>query len=148
MSVLKSWYDDLANKPDCIVLLQPTHPLRQPADLSDAIAQFVDSDLDSMFALAPTDLLLGELKNGVFHPEYSLPRNKRSEPKRYRNTGSFYLLKPERTFMTTQNYGVKHGGYVLRAAEIEIDIDYPHDLLLAEAMLKTHQRDMRHFEHP
>lgn len=139
VDVIRNWYEMSETKPDKVVLLQPTHPLRLPGDLDRALDQFAHSDADCLFAVKPEDVLLGQMENGEFLPEYTLPRNKAKEPARYRNTGSFYIFDPQRTFLGKHSFGQKISGYVLENAEFEIDIDHPADMRLAEAMLSTNK---------
>ena len=49
---------------DVVVMLQPTCPLRRPAHVTDCAAALVESDLDSVWTVSPTDL--------KYHPEKQL----------------------------------------------------------------------------
>ena len=139
VDVVKDWYEKCQQKPDYVLLLQPTHPFRQPSDIDSAIDTFVNGQSDCMLAVTREDVLLGILDGPTFIPEFDLPRDKSKEPNRYRNTGSFYLFRPSQTFLSKSKFGKNLSAYVLPSPELEIDIDHPPDLHLAEALLAANQ---------
>jgi CMP-N-acetylneuraminic acid synthetase len=137
--VMRDWCQSLSSPPEMIALLQPTHPLRDPADLSRAIAEMqADPWADSLFTVIPMHDLIGEVRDGMFVPEVSLPRNRAVEVPRFKNTGSFYLLRPKKTLLTDAAFGRHIRAYHLPHPEWEVDIDYDHDLRYAEETFKKH----------
>jgi len=133
--------------PDLVVLLQPTHPLRMPEHVYNAIKKMAENiEFDSLFSVMQTDELRGKIVDGVFLPEFPLPRNKSIEPKFYRNTGSFYIFRPERTFLTNSFFGKKIYPFIFDRLVYDIDIDYQSDLDLAQCLLYNHQNDFSHFK--
>ncbi|MHC4474180.1 MAG: acylneuraminate cytidylyltransferase family protein [Planctomycetota bacterium] len=133
--------------PELVVLLQPTHPLRMPEDLDDALRKMNEgTQYDSLFSVVPTDELRGQIVNDAFVPEFPLPRNKRTEPNLYRNTGSFYVFRPDRSFLTTSFFGTRIYPFVLKRSVFEVDIDYPADMELARCLLQTHRAAFSHFK--
>ncbi len=139
LDVIKDWYERCKKKPDQVLLLQPTHPFRRPADIDDAIEQFKREEPDCLLSVAKEDVLLGEMDGSAFLPEHPMPRDKSKEPARYRNTGSFYLFDPQKTFLSEKKFGENISGYLLKAPEFEVDIDLPSDLRLAEALLAANK---------
>jgi CMP-N-acetylneuraminic acid synthetase len=137
--VMQFHYTSMESMPDIVVLLQPTHPLRFPEELERSIQAFQASDCDCMFAVAEEDVLLGTISNGRYIPEFPMPRDKNREPVRYRNTGNFYLFRPERTFLAGLPFGRVFGAYPLASPELEVDIDYPEQFVLAERILRAYQ---------
>lgn len=148
-SVLKWWYDLEVEKPKIVALLQPTHPLRHPDDLDCAARKMLQESpavTDTCFAVVREDILLGVIKDDRFVPEFLLPRDKSREPARYRNTGSFYLLRPERTFLTGKPYGSRFGAHILQRPEFEVDIDEASDLEMARCLLQAHRKHFSYFD--
>jgi CMP-N-acetylneuraminic acid synthetase len=90
--------------------------------------------------------LVGEVRDGMFIPDVSLPRNRASEVPRYKNSGSFYLLRPERTFMTDRPFGRHIRAYILPHPEWEVDIDHDYDLRYAEETFKKHAALLARYE--
>lgn len=132
--------------PDLVVLLQPTHPLRMPADIERGIEMILDDPkADSLFSLIPADDLRGQIIDGRFMPEVPLPRNKLKEPRIFKNCGSFYIFRPERTFMTDRFFGEQIIPMVLERPEFEVDIDTASDLRLADCLLRSRIEEFGHF---
>ena len=131
---------EAGREPEIVMLLQPTHPLRDPSEMGRALAAFRErEEADCLMTVVQEDVLLGEIADdGLFRPEVALPRDRAREPERYRNTGSFYLFRTARTFARGQMFGETILPFVLARPEFEVDIDHAHDLALAEALLATH----------
>lgn len=126
-------------RPDLLVLLQPTHPLRSPSDIEQALIEMKeDLQADSLFTVVKTDELRGTIEEDRFKPEFPLPRNKREEPSLYRNTGSFYILRVNKTLEQGSFFGQNIRPYVLKRPEFEIDIDEASDMAQARTMLESH----------
>jgi CMP-N-acetylneuraminic acid synthetase len=141
--VLRNAYEHLAKNegfiPDIVLLLQPTHPFRNAADVQEAIEEFSkNTDYDSLLSVKKTDELRGKIHQGRFVSEFPLPRDKKKEPEMYTNTGSFYLFRPKRSFLTASFFGDRIFPYVLNRSTIDIDIDYPEDLETARCLLQTY----------
>lgn len=143
--VMNHFYDSLEEKPEIVVLLQPTHPLRHPDEIASAVRTFRNSEADVMFSLVKTNELRGTIVDGRFIPEVALPRTAPG-PETYRNCGSFYLLRPETSFLTERPFGRTIAPYVMKYPEFEVDIDYEGDMQLAECLLKNNRKRFGHFE--
>jgi CMP-N-acetylneuraminic acid synthetase len=98
-----------------------------------------------MFSLVRTNELRGTISEGRFVPEVSLPRPAPG-PDTYRNCGSFYLFRPEGSFLIEQPFGRTIAPYVMEHPEFEVDIDYEADMQLAECLLMSNRERFGHFE--
>lgn len=151
--VLKHVYAEICQQkgqsPDLVVLLQPTHPLRMPGPIADAIKLMGQNEaFDCLFSVMPNDELRGRIVSDSFVPEFNLPRDKATEPKLFKNTGSFYIFRPEKSFLTKSFFGRKIFPFVLERSPFEIDIDYPSDMEIATCLLERNRGKFPHFEIP
>lgn len=145
--VLKHALAQVNDPIDLVVLLQPTHPLRFPKQLDEAIRAMQERpEFDCLFTVIPSEEMRGEIKNGEYHPEFPLPRQKDKEPKLYTNTGIFYIFRPERTIFGEKYFGEKIYPFVIDRNPFDIDIDYPSDLKRARFTLQSHASDFKHFD--
>lgn len=133
--------------PDIVILLQPTHPLRHPDQINEAIQVMIDNrGYDSLFSVMRTDELRGRIVNGSYVPEFSLPRNRSKEPVIYKNTGSFYLFRPASSFLTDSFFGDNIYPFILPRSPFEVDIDYLSDMETAECLLNRKSEQFPHFD--
>lgn len=149
--VLSHSYKQIGNKtgeyPELVVLLQPTHPLRKPEQIERAITIMKNkTKFDCLFSVMATDDLRGQIKKNIFVPEFPLPRIKSKEPKLYKNTGSFYIFRPHRSFLTNAFFGNKIYPFVQEGTPFEIDIDYPYDMDLCRCLLCIYQDQFPFFK--
>lgn len=134
------------NRPDAVMLLQATSPIRQPDTLDRAVAQFKDSGVDSMVGVVPVAPFIWELSSPprAAYPVEARPRRQDMGPtdKRYRETGSLYVTRPEIYEQDNNRLGGTIGLFIM-AEEEGVDIDTLQDLELAERYLLSHakQRD-------
>jgi len=129
-------------RPDYIVLLQPTSPLRTAHDIDSAITLAFTRDADFVISVSesPAHPYLnkriteaGKLVDFVDTPKGYLPRQ--SFPPAYFVNGAIYLarrdvLLRERTWYTDNTYP-----YIM-SLDNSLDIDTPWDLYLADLILK------------
>jgi N-acylneuraminate cytidylyltransferase len=83
---------------DIVVFLQATSPLRNPADIDNALRKFIDQDADSLFsgAILEDFLVWGE-ENGKLESINYNYRNRglrQTRKKQYVENGSIYIFKP------------------------------------------------------
>lgn len=133
-------------RPDVVVFLQATSPVRLPGTLARALAEFEASGADSMVGVVPETPFLWNLT----HPataDYDFtnrPRRQEIAPKemKYRENGSIYVTRTE-IYETLHN---RLGGHIelFELAEIEAtDIDTPAEFAVAEATLVGLASDAR-----
>jgi len=133
----------LGLRPDAVMLLQATSPIRLSDTIDRAVEQFATEDVDSLVGVVPQTPFLWQMGPApVAHYEVD------ARPRRqdlgagdffYRETGSLYLTKTEIYETRNNRIGGKIGLFVMD--EIEgIDIDTPTDLLVAEHILLSQQQ--------
>lgn len=135
--VLRDWYSNSDRKENLVALLQPTHPVRDPDDLSRSIRIMnEDPGTDCIFTVIWFRDFIGTVSDGIFTSDLA-PFPNRPIPERVKVTGSLYIYRPERTFLTEFPFGRRIRAYHQSRPELEVDIDYAHDFAYAEAILKN-----------
>ena len=127
---------------DAFTLLQPTSPLRSPADIDGAIALFEARSADAVIAVVENEhpvewtRLVGEHGQLLPHPAFAdlAARPRQDHPRTVRPNGAVYVVRTALLQL--------HGRFELdRTFAYEmprhrsIDIDTADDLLIAEALL-------------
>jgi len=144
--VLRDWYNNCARRAEIVALLQPTHPLRDPDDLSRSIRIMYDNpDADCIFTVCAFRDFIGTVSDGIFTSDF-VPFPNRPTPERFKVTGSLYIFRPERTFLTEYPFGQCIRAFEQSRPELEVDIDYPHDFAYAEAILKSNPDILARYE--
>ncbi len=144
IEVLRHFYDHLQQKPKEVILLQPTHPLRHPTDLEKAINLFINSAADCLLSVIEVNGLLNEIDNRTNQLK-GKSKNKTLMSKMYKNTGSFYIFRPKKTFITETFFGKNIITYILKRPDLEVDIDTEYDLKLARCLLNTYKNEFHFF---
>ncbi|PPG35631.1 acylneuraminate cytidylyltransferase [Pseudoclavibacter sp. RFBG4] len=135
-------------RPEAVMLLQATSPLRLPGTLDRAIAQFEESGVDSMVGVVPQAPFLWQHGPGDEdqpRAHFSVgARPRRQELSRtqmfYRETGSLYITRTE-TYETLHNrLGGKIGLFEMDERE-GVDIDTMLDLSIADHQLTNLHTD-------
>lgn len=147
--VLLSLFDSLAQEgrlPDLAVLLQATSPLREDADIVQAVTRYRQGDLDLAMTVTRTDpqiLKYGMLDENRFHP-VSLPQycfaNRQDLPDVVRPNGAVYVFSPQ-WFVSNSGFVTERIGAVEMPADRSLDIDGSHDLDAAEAAIQQSKRE-------
>ncbi len=150
LSVLRHALEEITRRrgtpPELMVLLQPTHPLRQPQSIKKGIKRMrQDQGADTLLTVVRTDELRGEIQDGRFVPEFPMPRDKSLEPKLYRNTGSFYIFRVARTLANGRMFTESILPLTLDRPEFEVDVDEASDLAIARCILETNQDEFPGF---
>ena len=137
------WLESQENmRPDYVLLLQPTSPLRSTEDIDNAISLALEKSADSVVSvcqafshpyLTKRITADGRLEDFGYRPEGYLARQ--ALPPAYIVNGAIYLVRrdvliEQQTFYTEQTYA-----YVM-PPERSLDIDTPWDLYLADLILK------------
>lgn len=128
----------MGKRPDAVMLLQATSPIRHEGTIDRAISQFIDDGLDSLVGtVAQTPFLWRTGETALPHYEVGArPRRQDLAPEDmfYRETGSLYLTKTEIYLEAQNRIGGKVGVFVMDEDE-GVDIDTPTDFLIAEQIL-------------
>lgn len=125
-------------RPDAVMLLQATSPLRLPGTLDRAVEQFHTTGVDSLVGVVAQAPFLWR-QGDEPAPEY----NFRSRPRRqdlgdndflYRETGSLYLTRTDIYEQFANRLGGQIGLFVMHEGE-GVDIDSELDLTVVEQQL-------------
>ena len=125
-------------RPDAVMLLQATSPVRHGDTLARALAEFTDTGVDSMVGVveqAPFIWQATEPPTAAYDVS-ARPRRQdlTTETMRYRETGSLYVTQTEIYEQHDNRLGGRIGLFVM--ADVEgIDIDTELDVALAEKFL-------------
>lgn len=133
-------------RPDAVLLLQATSPVRLPDTIDRAIAQFASTGVDSLVGVVPTPIYLwapGPTPTDppvAHYPWQARPRRQDLAPEqlRYRETGSLYLSRTALYAHPDPSADNRLGGTIGMFVMDEVegtDIDTPLDLAVADALL-------------
>jgi len=132
---------EMGYRPDLVVLLQPTSPLRNAEDINSAIRLLLESKADSVVSLkAVTEFpqwmkkMDEESRISPLFDELEITSARQDLEKSYLLNGAIYLSTVEAMKKHRGFYGGDTRGYLM-GEEHSVDIDTLHDFLLAEALL-------------
>ena len=136
-SAINHFINSAKEKPEIIVLLQSTSPLRPEGSLDKALKYFQTGRYDSLLSICPTHHFFWRLKDDdTTYAEYDyINRPRRQDLKpidiRYLENGSLYIFTRTHFEKTGNRLGGKIG-YVEWPEEYGIQIDTPLDFKFAE----------------
>lgn len=125
-------------RPELVVFLQATAPVRTAADVDRAVDRLRDEGADSLLSVVESRRFLWRLEGGHPAPFNYDPRERpRTQDRRpeYHENGSIYVMKTA----VLRETGNRLGGRITlhpMAEECFVDVDGPLDLALAEAVLR------------
>jgi N-acylneuraminate cytidylyltransferase len=126
---------------DCVVLLQPTSPLRKASHLKEALSKF-NKDIDMVVSVSepkinPFHNLFIE-QNGFLSSFLKNDHNRRQDAEKvYSYNGSIYIMQVKSLREKKISAFDKVVKYVM-PPEFSLDIDEPYDWELAEFLIKRH----------
>ncbi|GAA2127145.1 acylneuraminate cytidylyltransferase family protein [Nocardioides bigeumensis] len=131
-------------RPDRVMLLQATSPVRRPGTLARALAELDASGADSLVGVVPQAPFLWwapRTADDSPRADYDVdarPRRQDLTPQtyRYRETGSLYVTRTEVYLEHHNRLGGRIHLFVMDEVE-GVDIDTPHDLEVAAHLLTT-----------
>lgn len=124
-------------KPDIIVLLQPTSPLRNREHIDEALSMFLGNDYDSLLSVCPTHAFLWSVgENGACSINYDFKNRQRRQDivPEYRENGAIYITKYEVLMREHNRLGGKIGLYVM-SEEDSLEIDTEFDFWLCQQVI-------------
>ena len=136
-SAIDHYLHSTVYKPDIIVLLQPTSPLRPQGSLDEAIHHFTKGSYDTLLSICPTHRFFWRLKdNNTAYAEYNYINRPRRQDlnrtdMRFIENGSLYIFTRKHFEKTGNRLGGKIG-YVEWPEEYSLEIDTPLDFKFAE----------------
>lgn len=130
----------LKGKPNIIVLLQATSPLRPKSSIENAIDKFINGNYDSLLSISPTHRFFWKIKNGQINAEYDYmnrPRRQaiKQEDIKYVENGSIYIFTREHFEKNGNRLGGRIG-YVIFPEEYSFEIDNYSDFEFLEILAK------------
>lgn len=132
-------------RPDAVMLLQATSPVRLPGTLERAVRQFAASDSDSMVGVIPIGPFIWAATEPPTAQYEVMARPRRQELSRetfrYRENGSMYITKTEIYEEFHNRLAGKIELFMLEDIE-GVDIDAPIDFSLAEHQLEQIQKNV------
>ena len=125
-------------RPELVVFLQCTAPVRAPGDVDRAVATLRAEGADSLLSVVESRRFLWRLEEGAprplnYDPQHR-PRSQDLEPE-YQENGSIYVTRTEVLRRTGNRLGGRIALYPM-AEESFIDIDGPLDLAVCDAVLR------------
>ena len=138
-TAIQHFIDNYKDKPDIVVLLQPTSPLRPDKSLSKALKYFSNNEYDSLLSIAPTHRFFWRIKedNTAFAEYDFLNRRRRQDIKiedmRFVENGSLYIFTRKHFEITGNRLGGKIG-YVQWPEEYSYEIDSQLDFDMLEQL--------------
>lgn len=128
-----------------IIGMQPTSPLRDPSDLSEALQQFERDALDSLLTVAEVeDFFMWRLSpEGAaqsINYDWRERKPRQNIEKRYLENGSFYVFTPQLLRTTGNRLGGKIGLHLMARHKM-FQIDNPGDAQLCEAIMRGYGMD-------
>lgn len=129
-------------RPECVVLLQPTSPLRRPEHIDSAVTHLSDSGADTVVTIVevphnfnPASVL--RMTDGVLTPYASGPSilRRQDKPRVFARNGPAVLVTKTSVIDSGKLYGDVVRGFEMSRAD-SIDIDGPEDLEFAELYLR------------
>ena len=152
---LKWLEDEEGYKPDYVMILQPTSPLRQSFHIKEAVNLVSETGADSVLSVAEIPenfsphkaMVVDEngflvLSNG--NPVYKRTARRQDLPKTHWSVGMIYLFKTSLLFDSDEPnfYGKKVAPYLVDQKYV-IDINVPEDWEMAERALQKLSREER-----
>lgn len=142
-SAIEHTLNKIINKPDIVILLQATSPLRPRNSLQDALNIFIDGKYDSLLSISPTHRFFWKVSNNIAYPKYDFknrPRRQdiKNEDMEYVENGSVYIFSYKH-FMKEKNRLGGKIGYIIFPEQFSLEIDTMLDFNILESYAKLHK---------
>jgi N-acylneuraminate cytidylyltransferase len=123
-----------------LLALQATSPVREPSDLSKALAQYEREKLDSLLAVCEVRDFFNWRIDADGRPEpvnydYARRRMRQAIERRFLENGSFYVFKPWLLREKNNRLGGAIGMYVMERHKL-MQIDEPEDVELCTIIMR------------
>lgn len=126
-------------RPEIVVFLQCTSPIRDIDDIDNALAKFKTDDLDSLFSVSRYRKYIWTLRDKKMvsiNFDYQLERWLEQEfPVQYEENGSIFVIKRDVLFRDKYRFGGKLGIYEMNYIK-SFQVDTEDDLSICEYLLQ------------
>ncbi|MCB0399598.1 MAG: acylneuraminate cytidylyltransferase family protein [Winogradskyella sp.] len=134
-AVLKHALQLLSNDIECVILLQPTNPLRPKSLLKDAYTAYKLNNCDSLFTVSRDHKKLGKINDNRFLPfNYKIGQRSQDLEQLYYENGLLYITKAQ-LIMDEIIFNEESFPYVVNHPYAKVDIDTLEDLNYAEYLI-------------
>ena len=128
-------------KPDIVILLQATSPLRPKGSLNKSLEKMISKKYDCLLSLSPTHRFSWKINGDEAIPKYDFKNRPRRQDipeseQAYIENGSIYIFTYENFIKHNNRLGGKIG-YVVFEEEFSFEIDTPTDLIVIDSIAKT-----------
>ena len=139
-SAIEHVLETLTEKPDIIILLQATSPLRPQNSLENALNIFYNGQYDSLLSISPTHRFFWKISSNIAKPKYDFKNRPRRqdikvEDIEYVENGSVYIFSYKH-FMKEKNRLGGKIGYIIFPEEFSLEIDTISDFTILENYAK------------
>lgn len=132
-------------KPDILVTLQPTNPLRPVSLVDKAIELFeYHKNIDSVISVTKSDRKLGLIKDGYFMPDYRVGMRSQDMPAAYFENGLIYVSKPELVINKCDLFGERILPLITEPLYSNGDIDSKLDFEIAEFLFQKYREHFKY----
>lgn len=126
-------------RPDIVVTLEPTSPLRTYQLIDRCVAALLESELDSVISVTETRECFGRIAGGRFEYLFrNQPRRRQDREPLYKESSTVYVTRAD-TLMRLRSVLGERVGAVVADADEAIDINEPIDFAIAEAVIRWRQ---------
>ncbi len=136
------WLESAGDKPEAMVLLQPTSPLRTARHIDGAIGRYVEKRADSVVSVVevphrfhPLSLMREEEGRLLPYEGANTVTRRQGLPQAWARNGPAVLVVAAAALRRGELYGARTFAYAM-PAEDSLDVDTPFDLELAALLLE------------
>ncbi len=140
VTALKHVLESLVEKPENVVLLQATNPLRPEALLRESFEKYSTSGADSLFSVTPIIHKLGKITDSKFVPfNYEIGQRSQDMEPLYFENGLLYISKTELILEAQKIISEQAIPWIVEHPFAELDIDTEADFDYASYLYHNHK---------